>query len=165
MKNFNSQKGVTLVALVITIVVLFILASIAINQGADLIGQARVQTYETNMLTIEARVKGYAEDIEAAIWTKNDSDKQLEREKKFKEYGLEKTTVSSEVKLSIPQNYAYLITDEGLNKMNLGDLKGEKYIAIFDEKNYKNMDIVYPKGVNYDNSTYYTLSELKEALK
>ena len=165
MKHFNSQKGVTLVALIIAIVVLFIMASIAVNEGVNLIGQARVQTYETNMLSIEAKVKGYVEDIEATLWTKNDSDKQVEKEKKFREYGLEKTTISSEIQNSILQNYAYEITDEGLEKMGLSDLKGERYIAIFDKNNYKNMDIVYSKGVNYNNETYYTLSQLKEALK
>lgn len=165
MKHFNSKKGVTLIALIISIVVLLVIASIAIHEGSNLIGQAKVQTYETNMLSIEAKVKGYAEDIEAVVWTKNDSDKQPEREKKFKEYGLEKTTISSDVQSAIPQNYAYLITDDGLNKMGLDDLKGEQYIVIFDKNNYKNMDIVYPKGVNYENNTYYTLSGLKEALK
>lgn len=165
MKQFNSQKGITLISLIIAIVVLLIIASIAIHEGTNLIGQARVQTYETNMLSIEAKVKGYAEDIEAAVWTKDDSDKQQEREKKFKEYGLEKTTLSDEVKTTISQNYAYLITDEGLNKMGLSDLKGEKYIVIFDKSNYKNMDIVYQNGISYDKKTYYTLSELKEVLK
>lgn len=165
MKYLKSQKGVTIIALVITIVILFIMASIAINEGSNLIDQAKAQTHETNMLSIEAKVKGYAEDIEAIVWTKNDSEKQKEREKKFKEYGLEITTISSEIQNAIPDNYAYEITDEGLKKMSLSDIIGKRYIVIFDKNNYKNMDIVYKEGINYNNTTYYTLSQLKEALQ
>lgn len=67
-EGLKNEKGITILALVITIIVLLIIASISINAGSQLVEQAKIQTIETNMLAIRAKAKSYAEEIEAATW-------------------------------------------------------------------------------------------------
>ena len=48
--------------------------------------------------------------------------------------------------------------------MGLSDIKDETYMVIYDKNDYKKMDILYPDGVSYKKTTYYTLSEIQKAL-
>lgn len=57
----EKNKGITLVALAITIIVMLIIASITITIGSDQIKNAHLQSYKTNMLLIEAKAKEYVE--------------------------------------------------------------------------------------------------------
>lgn len=59
----KKQKGVTLIALTITIVVMMILAGITISVGTDLIKQAKLQDLRTNMLLIQAKAKESLEEV------------------------------------------------------------------------------------------------------
>ena len=62
MLYIKKNKGITLVALVIMIIVIMILAGITITQGSDLIKTTKVETYVTNMITIKSKAKVYAEE-------------------------------------------------------------------------------------------------------
>ena len=83
MSEINNNKGITLLALAITIIVLSIIAGISINAGKQAIDQAEFQTIETNMLIIKAKAKSYAEEIEAATWALSDDEKTTERQSLF----------------------------------------------------------------------------------
>ena len=48
----RKERGVTLVALVITVVVLLIIASIAVYSGSDTVRKAKLEELRTNMLLI-----------------------------------------------------------------------------------------------------------------
>ena len=67
MKKINEQRGITLIALVITVILLLIIGGISITKGSDLVEKSKVETIETNMLTIKAKAKEYAENVEALI--------------------------------------------------------------------------------------------------
>lgn len=73
-KKVKNEKGITIIALIITVVVLVIIASISITAGSQLIQEAKTQTIETNMLAIRAKAKSYAEEIEAATWALSSSE-------------------------------------------------------------------------------------------
>ena len=75
----KNDSGITLLVLVITIVVLTIIASIAVYEGKELIEKSKVQTLQTNLLTIQAKAKAYAEEIEAKIWTENDETRKANK--------------------------------------------------------------------------------------
>ena len=60
--NIKKDKGVTLVALTITIVVLLIIAGIALYNGKGTIQEANLEALRTNMLLIEAKAKGVVEE-------------------------------------------------------------------------------------------------------
>ena len=63
----KKQKGITLIALTITIIVMIIIASITIYAGIDLIQQAKLQDLVTNMLLIQAKAKEYVEEVSFKI--------------------------------------------------------------------------------------------------
>ena len=50
----KNNKGITLIALTITIIILLILASITIYSGKESIKKAQLESLKTNMLLIKA---------------------------------------------------------------------------------------------------------------
>ena len=125
------------------------------------------------MLTIEAKAKAYAEEIEAKIWNKSGGEKDSARNTKFSEkhmnvvsdvgQGVDK--VSNDIKSDY---LAYEVTNQALTDMGLEEVdteENEKYIVIFSKENYKLMDVIYYTGVTYKGETYYTLSDLKDVLE
>ena len=67
--NFKENKGITLVALTITIIVLLIIAGIAIYSGNDIIKNAKLESLKTNMLLIQAKAKDYCEEASFKLGT------------------------------------------------------------------------------------------------
>ena len=57
MLYIKENKGITITALVIMIIVIMLLAGITITQGSDLIKNTKVETYLTNMITISSKFK------------------------------------------------------------------------------------------------------------
>lgn len=166
-KKLKKNSGITILALVITIIIMMIIGSISIYEGKQVIQKSKIQTLETNMLTIQAKSKSYAEEIEAKIWT--ESDKSSARDDEFSNRGFEKVTVTTgldQISDEIKNSYvAYKIKDVALEDMGLGDLKGEEYIIIFNKDNYNLMDVMYPEGAVYNKNVYYSLSSLQEAVE
>lgn len=56
-KVIREQKGVTLIVLVVTIIVLLILAAITMYGGTDMIDKSRLEGLKTNMLLIQTKAK------------------------------------------------------------------------------------------------------------
>lgn len=168
----KKNSGITLIGLIITVIVMAILASITIYEGKRIISTSKVQTLETNMLTIQSKVKAYAEEIEARIWTESDKDTARNAEFSAKEIASAtiNTDFSSEAlnqvkNSSIKSDYvAYKITGNALINMGLKEIQDETYIVIFSKNDYKLMDVIYPVGVNYNGTVYYTASSLQEIL-
>ena len=52
----------------------------------------------------------------------------------------------------------------GLNELKKDIEDGSKYIVVYDNQNFNNIDIIYTKGITYRNTKYYTLSSLETAL-
>lgn len=162
----KNNSGITLIVLVITIIVLIIIASISVYEGKELIAKSKVQTIETNMLTMQAKAKSYAEEIDAKIWTEKEEDKDSARNAAFLEKGFENpsSSLDSKYNLDITNYISYTISPEALSGMGLDDIKNEMYIVVYDKDDYKKMDVIYPNGVSYNKKTYYTLSKLQSVL-
>ena len=58
----NNQRGITLVVLTITIIILMILAGITIHTGTESIQKANLEGLKTNMLLIETKAREYVEN-------------------------------------------------------------------------------------------------------
>ena len=56
-----NQKGITIVSLVITIIILLIIGGATVYIGTSVIKQATLQTVNTNMMLIQAKTKTIAE--------------------------------------------------------------------------------------------------------
>ena len=150
-KLIKRNSGITIIALVLTIIIMMIIMSIAVYQGKDIIRKAKLQTLETNMLTIQAKAKTYAEEIDAKVWAL-ESNKESKRDELFSEKGLEKTATNE-----------YKVTDEGLEIMGLEELKGEEYTVVY-SNDFNSIDIKYGSMVTYNNKSMNKLSELQKEL-
>ena len=57
----KDTKGITLIALVITIIILVIITGVSLNVGSELFSNANLKNLDKNMLLIQARVKVISE--------------------------------------------------------------------------------------------------------
>lgn len=143
MKN----KGITLVALTITIIILLIIAGISISAGENMIKKAKLEGLKTNMLLIQAKAKQYVEEANFKIGNSTeDTDKIAEvREEIYVEKAkLEVANDEIKNKINVTGDNLYVLTKDenkdtysewGLNKIELDSDSGETYVIRFDENN------------------------------
>ena len=168
MKN---NKGVTLVSLVITIVVLLIISGITVNVSNDVIKQANLQDLKTNMLLIQAKAKTYAEEVK--FQTANlDETKEADKTKiaEIKATNLKGTALelcdtsiqnaADNAKVTDTADFYYL-SRENLSEMgiNIEVPEGAYYLVKY---NFEDTEVVYTKGFKYQNQVYYKLSEINQ---
>ena len=160
----NNNAGITLIVLIIIIVVLIIITSISVYEGKELIAKSKVQTLETNMLIIQAKAKSYAEEVDAKIWTETEENKNTKRDEEFlkKGFNIYNSQIPSEIN-SAEYNF-YKISENGLTNMGLKDINNEIYIVTYKKSDYNKIEIIYPEGVKYKKTTYYTLSKIQNEL-
>lgn len=157
--KLKKNKGVTLVALAITIVVLLIIAGISIYAGKDTIKRANLESLRTNMLLIEAKAKEYVEEANFKIGKTTDNVKKEEIRKQVYEDGakLEKAAgITADT--SIPVAQCYKVTEATMNEWGLKDIEthnNEYYLIKFDDAN-ATVEIYNTKG--YDGK--YSLTDI-----
>lgn len=140
MKNvIEKNNGVTLVALVITIVVLLIIAGITVYEGKETINRAKLEELRTNMLLIQAKSKEYVEEANFKIGKSTDETKIAEIRKAIyeTEAKLEPATGIS-TSSEIPVSECYRVTQEAMKEWGLDkvELKNKEYYLIkFDDSN------------------------------
>lgn len=143
-KILKENRGVTLLALVITIVVMIIIAGIAVYTGTDTIKKAQLEELKTNMLLIEAKAKGLVEEVNFKIGLTKPEDEGYQAKKDSAEQEvyvdgakLEKATNIS-APSSIPVSQCYEVTQDAMNAWGLDGLEleeGEYYLIKFDDTN------------------------------
>lgn len=161
--NFEDNRGITLVALVVTIIVLLILAGIGINTGISSMEKVKLEELKTNMLLIEAKAR---ECVEEANFRMGGSTEDTVIESVRKEIyetnnKLEKAdgTNVPNIPAKINLDNCYIITQEtfelwGLNKIKLSE--DEKYLVKFNESEIK-VEVYNTKG--YDGK--YSLTQIE----
>ena len=157
-KNCNS-KGVTLLALVITIIVLLILAAVATYSGMDIIQSSKLTAFTTEMKIMQTQVNDLYDQWKNGEINKDEVGKDLTYD----------TTVQN-------QANNVLIDELGLEN-NFSDLTGYRY---FDQEtiqglgidgveqeffvNIENREVISYEGLLYDGDMYYTLNQLPQGL-
>ena len=174
----EKNKGVTMVALVITIVLLVILAGISIGQGNNVIKSSQLENLKTNMLLIKVKAKEYVENANFKLGTNFESatDKETRISNAKTELKGEEIIDSSifnsgmniqqETINSDNANYIYYykldtnnLTDIGLSKVESDENNGW-YIIKYDVKNME-IEIYNTKGFENNGVKYYSLTELQ----
>lgn len=161
--NFNKENGITLVALVVTIIVLLIIAGIGINTGMSSLEKVKLEELRTNMLLIEAKAREYLEEANFKIGKETDITKiqEIKNEIYVTNNKLEKannTNVSNN-QGNINLENCYVVTQESLNLWGLNEIKlnnNEKYLVEFKENEMK-VEIYNTNGYNGK----YSLSEIE----
>ena len=147
----KKQSGITIVALIITIVIMLILAAITIELGNDVVDNAKIEDIKTNMLSIKAKAKIVAEqynfkDIENLVGTKYTEDTQFN-----------KSNLNS-VFSAFPEekDNLYIWTQEDLNNQGLNTIKVDTDNFYVINYNMDNFEIYYSNAIEGK----YSLSEL-----
>ena len=65
----RNNKGITIIVLVITIIVLLILSGISIKTGNNIIKQSSLENIKTNMLLVKIKAKEYVENANFKLGT------------------------------------------------------------------------------------------------
>ena len=113
MKKLN-QKGVTLIALVITIIVLLILAAVATYSGREVIESSKLTAFTTEMKIMQTNVNEIYEKLKVLV---------------------------DILEIEDTKNYRY-IDEETLNNLKIEGLKQEFFINIEERKvvSYKGLN-------------------------
>lgn len=152
---FKSNKGVTLIMLVITVIIIVILLGAIITTTIELIKNTRNNTIKTNMILIKAEVQAiydeyqFTED-ESILKLDKSEDDTYEKEENLSEYEI--TVETGDLWYSWDRDtLAYL----GLDTNMLPD--NETYYFV----NYSTGEIIYTKGVEASDGTIkYTLTDM-----
>ncbi len=146
MEKIKNNKGVTLVALVVTIIVLMSVALIAVNSGKENISKAKLEQIKTNMLLIQAKAKESVEEANFKMGINPNDEKKAEvrNEVYVQQVGLKpaKDVEMQDIPYSIEsiKEQSYIVTDEVLEKWGLNKIEretNEYYLVKFDETNVK----------------------------
>lgn len=143
MKN----KGITLVALTITIIILLIIAGISISAGGNMIKKANLEALKTNMLLIKTKGKEYVENANFKLGPKFDTaeDKQTRIDNAKTE--LKGTIATSDEVAQI--------------KNKIGENKVDTDYTFYSELTMSNLEEMGIKGVQLeDNETYIIRYEI-----
>lgn len=145
----NNEKGITIVALVVVIIVMIIISGIVIYEGTSIIGDAKTQSINTNLLLIQAKAKTIKEkkefkEIENYIGTL--ADEQIKT----------KIGVSSETNI-------YVLSQTELDEIGLDVSGNNKYAVDYDSEN---IEIYYIDGVKdkENNRMCYSLTDISQLI-
>lgn len=149
----ENQKGITIITLVITVILLIIITSVTVYTGTSVIKQAQLQTISTNMMLIQVKIKTIAEQ---AKFNKDTSN--------YK--GILVSEVSGNSKIDKLVNdkiiddvaKSYILSKEDLSSMGLEKIDIDDGYVV----NYETSEIIYVKGFENEGNIYYKLSDLKK---
>ena len=175
------NNGITMVALIITIILILILAGIPIGVGSKVIKQSELENLKTNMMLIKVKGKEYVENANFNLGTTFDkitdeNEKNSRIEKAKEKLKGEEVTSSNELdeKMGITETqfqedksnliFYYKLSTQDLENMGISkvesDSKNGFYIIKYDVKNAQ-IDIYNEKGFENQDKTYYTLNEIE----
>jgi Tfp pilus assembly protein PilE len=174
----NNNKGITLVALSITVIVLMILSGITVSTGMSMVKTAKLEELRTNMLLIQAKAKEYVEEANFKLGITIDKLEGEEKQKKI-DSAKDKEILKVDEENDITNNneftyitkdetgdyiYYYKLTEDNLNDMGISNVKSNGqdgwYIIKYNIKD-ANVEVYYSKGFQKDGKTYYSLSEIE----
>lgn len=148
----SKQSGITIVALIITVVVMLILVGITIELGNDVVDKARIEDIKTNMLLIKPKALTIAEqynfkDIENLVGTKYTEDTQFNKSNLNSIF----SGFTEEQKDNL-----YIWTQEDLNNQGLNTIKVDTDNFYVINYNMDNFEIYYSNAIEGK----FSLSEL-----
>lgn len=170
--EIRGNKGITLIALVITIVVLLIIATISVYSGKETIKKAKIEEVKTNMLLIQAKAKEYVENANFKLGTKIDEAQEIERNdriSKAKEELKGNEIQKSDIDITISDKegkyiYYYKLTEDQLKEIGLSDVKSNtqdgEYMVEYDLEKAQ-VEIYNTKG--YEGK--YSLTDIEKIEK
>ena len=164
-----NNKGITLVALVITVIVLLIIASIVVYTGTDTIKNANLQSLKTNMLLIEAKGREYVENASHELGVNpSEATEEMKNRSASMLVGTKIENTDSLVShLNIDSKYSvYKLSEEDLNNMGIRDITSNDedgwYIIAYDVTG-ADVKIYNTEGIRVSDGTVkYCLDDIRD---
>lgn len=148
----KNQKGITIVSLIITIIILLIISGVTVYVGTSVIKQATLQTVNTNMMLIQAKTKTIAEQA------KFNNNKDNYKGTILSEVsGNKKIDEMINVGIIDDTSKFYLLSKDDLVSMGLEKIEIEDGYIV----NYETEEVIYVKGYENDGITYHKLTDMK----
>ena len=150
----KEENGITLVALILTIVILIILTTISIQTGTESIDSTKLQGFYTHLEVIQKRVDDVAATNESYIDSFGDTvyikqqGADLTDAQKTKLQNI--LTSEGFTNLSI-DNFRYFTIQDLENIMDLSEIDYDVFI------DFENRAVIAENGVEVDGKTYYVL--------
>lgn len=140
--NIRNNKGITLISLVITIIMLSILAYAAVSASMRISATAKFQNIETYMMLIKSKCETLSNEV--VIGEKTESDLYGEDE----------------------GGGWYRLSQSDLNQLGVEKAKeSDGYYVKYALEEYSSVDVEYRKGIQNDGITYYKLSDIPSATR
>ena len=173
MKN---NKGITMIALIITIILLIILAGVGIGTGNDIIKKSEIENLKTNMLLIKVKGKQYVENSNFKLGTNPTEEEKANRIEEAKKELIGEQITESNISNDISKYeniinkeqeefvYYYKLSTENLVDIGLINVKSDEknglYIVKYDIKNAI-VEVYNTKGVEDEDKQYHSLNEVQ----
>lgn len=174
--KIKDSKGITMVTLVVTVIVIMILAGITVYMGTGTIRNTALQTFKTNMLLIEAKAREYVENASYDLGVKpaeatpemiNKAKSELkgtpttESDKsKLQEMGIDSSITNTEYV------YIYKLSTDDLREMGINDVDSDDtdgwYIVIY---NIPDVSVKVYNTTGFeisDGNTKYGLDDIRD---
>ena len=157
----RNNKGITMVILVVTIIVLLIIVGITVKLGQNTIKETKLENLKTNMLLIKAKTKETAE--KANFYYK---ENQITDQVKEQLIGTEITNTSQYGEIlgeTEEGTIYYSLSNDNLNDIGLKDIKEDEgeFIVKYDISN-ASVEIYNTLGFKDENKvTKYSLTDIE----
>lgn len=181
----KKNRGITMVALVITIVVLLIIAGISIGAGNNAIKNSKLENLKTNMLLIEVKAKEQIENAKFKLGANIENVTEEEKKTRVKnakgelegelevEEVVDGSIFNSNAKITTKKIhednnkyiYYYKLSTQNLIDMGLKDVKSDEkngyYIVKYDLIN-STIEIYNTVGFDDEGNVVYSLTDIKQ---
>ena len=157
----KSQKGMSYITLIVIIIVLAFVIAIATHFIKVMIENKNFETFETNMLQIQGKVKILQQE---ALMANDEGKFQGRKLSNFEEIEEVKKLMEASVISKEEENYDkyYIIDNYDIENMKLEGIKIDEGFFIV---NYSNEEVIYSEGVTKADKTYYKLVDIRNAGK
>ena len=152
--KMNSEIGVTMISLVVTVIILFIISSVSMNIGFETYNQTRVRSFVSKMKVIQSKVDMIAEQNDPTIYNNFKKLSDLETENLDEYQAFQKLFEDYDTNDSWDDNYYYFTPYDLESKLGLKD---QELTVII---NFEKRKVIAKKGVKKNGIEYHTQYEL-----
>lgn len=157
----KKNKGITMISLVLTVIMLIILSSVTIQVGVQSYNEVKIQNFISKLKVIQTKVDNIAEEKEEITDDRFRKLAQITEEEKqnFEEIIQNLSnddTFSWSDEDAVIENYYYFTPKDLEEQLHLKDQDMTVII------NFKTRNVITKKGLKLDGKTYYRQYDLNE---
>lgn len=147
----KDNKGITLVSLIITIIIMSILVSVATYSGIDTYRNAKITNFVAQMQLIQTKVDELVDSKTVEEINNMGLQEITTNEQKN---AINMAYNNQEITSNTITDYKLITTDNIVNLFEIEDIENDIMV------NFKTREVVSVKGIEYEGTTYYTQYKL-----